>query len=601
MKIVYGTPSPLRTSRRSTRALVACALLTLVGLVAAASPAVAQESYDVGPAACLPGPNQVDYAMYYLADVRDDTERCSQHVVDGSWVTGGTVVNPAMTCPDMFAWRLYINAIRDQWWSRWADERQNWPAKPYPLCVDGGTPGVSCCMPGASNNPKGHCPVFPGDAAVALGRRRALGEEGPPPKDQMRIGLPSVMSHMDALSKVSPERLQVQLGKLAEIGPELDLCPPDIVDHLVPEDYESIGRVIRQTNAEVTVRDRPFHEYLFRNNLYNETGVAAVFETNSKNLAANAPYRQASHTATPENPKADLSRIELPPEAVMIKSNWLHEAIAAKLGIHQDPEHPFIEKYMATTLNLNKEGTEQCLLPGIHYLVAFHISSKDIPNWVWATFEHVELPGRCDITGCNDSYGYKSSDELPAGAADNYVVPHTHWDELNSGSCVYDRDLTYAVEAIRPPLAELFDQLGIGVAPSRSPNEPTPADLGWRDYRLKGSQVEFTDSTGRPTFLGNSVTEAGFMDGSSCITCHARAGIHVDSDGGSTFFKLGVFINSLSDFGYGRSAHGVPNPAWYNDSAQPPSLEVLQTDFVWGFLFAQPLVVAPDKMMKSEP
>jgi hypothetical protein len=34
-----------------------------------------------------------------------------------------------------------------------------------------------------------------------------------------------------------------------------------------------------------------------------------------------------------------------------------------------------------------------------------HISSKDIPNWIWATFEHVGNPGRCDYTGCNDSYG----------------------------------------------------------------------------------------------------------------------------------------------------------------------------------------------------
>jgi hypothetical protein len=102
---------------------------------------------------------------------------------------------------------------------------------------------------------------------------------------------------------------------------------------------------------------------------------------------------------------------------------------------------------------------------------------------------------------------------------------------------------------------------------------------------------------GRPTFLGHSVTEAGFVNGSSCISCHARAGtdaegpFHVDAgtDGVPTF-PLSVFMNELSDFGYGRSASGPPVPSWYHDSNQPPNLRVLQTDFVWGFLFARPVV-----------
>lgn len=538
---------------------------------------------------CPPGPNQIDYAMYFLSAVHD-AQLCSQSYADGHWTTPEGLVDPAMTCPDMFSWRLYLDAIRDEWWSRWADETQNWPSEPYLLCSQGGTPGESCCEPGNPDNPKGHCPVFPGDAAVAKARLRATGEAGPPAAEEMRIGRPSIMHHLNELSQVDPEVLRRDTAMLTAPSPSLPECPPSIVDRLVPEEYESIGRVIRQTNAEITVRDRPFHYFLFDNDLYNEDGVEAVFQKNGANLAKNAPYRAASHAVYKDGGTADLSRIDLPPEAVMIKSNWLYEGLAAKLGIEQDPEHPFITKYLATTINLDPKGTQQCLLEGVHYLVAFHVSSKDTPNWVWATFEHVNLPGRCDVTGCNDSYGYVSSDRLPAGAADNYVKPHTQWDQLNSGSCVFDRDLAYPPEAVRPELARLFDETGIGTGPSESPNEPTPADRGWRSYRLKGSQVEFTDSTGRATLLGNSVTEAGFMDGSSCITCHARAGIHVDTNGDSTFFKLGVFENSLSDYGYGRSAHGIPNQSWFQDSAQPPKLEVLQTDFVWGFLFAQPLV-----------
>ena len=50
------------------------------------------------------------------------------------------------------------------------------------------------------------------------------------------------------------------------------------------------------------------------------------------------------------------------------------------------------------------------------------------------------------------------------------------------------------------------------------------------------------------------------MDGSSCITCHARAGIHVDEKGkGYTFFKLGVFENSLSS----RLLRGPSPRSWH--------------------------------------
>jgi len=106
---------------------------------------------------------------------------------------------------------------------------------------------------------------------------------------------------------------------------------------------------------------------------------------------------------------------------------------------------------------------------------------------------------------------------------------------------------------------------------------------------LKGSQVEFVTATGRPTFLGNSVTEGGFMDGSSCITCHARAGVYVSENDEIDFARLSVFMRSITDYGYARSANGIPNPSWYNVSENPPRLEVLQTDFIWGFLNAQPL------------
>jgi hypothetical protein len=49
---------------------------------------------------------------------------------------------------------------------------------------------------------------------------------------------------------------------------------------------------------------------------------------------------------------------------------------------------------------------------------------------------------------------------------------------------------------------------------------------------------------------------------------------------------LGVFENGISDSGYLPSSIGIPVADWYNRSGQPPTLQVLQTDFVWGFLAA---------------
>ncbi len=49
---------------------------------------------------------------------------------------------------------------------------------------------------------------------------------------------------------------------------------------------------------------------------------------------------------------------------------------------------------------------------------------------------------------------------------------------------------------------------------------------------------------------------------------------------------LSVFQNEMSDSGYLQSAFGNPVPQWFNRDGQPPSLQALQMDFVWGFLSA---------------
>ena len=305
-----------------------------------------------------------------------------------------------------------------------------------------------------------------------------------------------------------------------------------------------------------------------RTTLYNKEGLIEVFETNSQNLTHRAPYRK-------QNTAEALTRIDFPVAAVMIKSNWLNERRARELGIHNDADNPYI------TMEINSPVTDnngKILEKGIHYLVAFHISSKDIPNWVWATFEHVDNPGRCDYIGCNDSYGYSSPDVIEPGERDNYTRPHTRSDSLLIPTPIFDTGKKYAGGTRSQDLAMVFKQSGIGGTKEKN-HMPRSTDRGWLSYRLKGSQVEFTDAMGRPGIVGNSITEGGFVNSSSCMGCHARAAVNDQANP-----PLGVFVPQLSDVGYAKSHHGTPDPDWYHASGMPPSLIGLQTDFVWGFL-----------------
>ena len=553
------------------RRFVFALTVALAALSWAAPPAWAEERK----------PNQVDYAMYFMSEVKDAPE-CAMSVKDGKIVFAPPVTNPVMTCPDMFAWSLFAEVVEDEFWSRWPDELQNWPKKPYGLCKDGEAP-PNCCEFGNPENDHEHCPLFPGADTLAASELRT----------RPRVLRQSVRSHLlGQHGALNREDLMDRLTGGSDDAPpkEAKSC----ADLPLPDHPDSIGRVIRQTNGELTIRNEPFHNYVFRNNLYNADGVMAVFETNASNVPKNAPYRRVSYTAGAGRAQADLSTIDFPANAIMIKSNWLNVELMVRIGAKygwtwEDPDHPYIEKQMHQDTLKDKDGNEyDC--SGTHRLLAFHVSSKDIPNWMWATFEHVRLPGRCDFTGCNDSWGFWSSDPHIPGTERNFIAPRVKSDDfpIETQSTVYDRDKVYAAETIRPQLATILDALGIGSVQAAD-EEPAPGDPAWRSYRLKGSQVEFVDSMGRPTYLGHSVTEAGFMNGSSCISCHARAGTNAS---GPVPPPLGVFINDLGDFGYGKSAHGIPNQAWYHQSKQPPNLQVLQTDFVWGFLFAQKVVPA---------
>lgn len=167
-------------------------------------------------------------------------------------------------------------------------------------------------------------------------------------------------------------------------------------------------------------------------------------------------------------------------------------------------------------------------------LVALHIISKDLPNWTWSTFEQVDNPARCKVAKCKDDFGLNPDGSVSAG------------------------------------LLKLMRDAGLGSE--------------WENYRLDGAQTEFTDSTGRPTTLGNSIIEEGFATTSSCISCHARATIGQRIPGQSRVNRLSVFksTNPLT------SDNGTPDPRWYYaDPNKPETLKYLQLDFLWSMFRAK--------------
>ncbi len=187
-------------------------------------------------------------------------------------------------------------------------------------------------------------------------------------------------------------------------------------------------------------------------------------------------------------------------------------------------------RYHTLTVTL-ADGTRR-----LYGLTALHIASKDLPNWFWATFEHVDNPGLPD----SEHWQLPSRDAFACrgGAADcNRYPPH------------------------------------IGL-------EAT----AWQYYRLRGSLTTFTDPHGAARRLANSELETGFQTTASCITCHARASIAwrpgILDQATALASRLPIFAGADR-----RGFIGAPQTAWFATGAGDARFVPL--DFVWSLSKAQ--------------
>jgi hypothetical protein len=215
--------------------------------------------------------------------------------------------------------------------------------------------------------------------------------------------------------------------------------------------------------------------------------------------------------------------VSLPADAIEFKGDWVKVSDVMKwLNLS---EQQVKQQYYTNTAQTGSQQVEFAL-------VSFHFSTKQIGNWVWADFEHQNNPGRCDVIGCNDSFGATT----PA------VAPNaTPWKSY--GAC-----------AKTPAVLAMFSNGGINSV--------------WQNYCLKGSQISFVNAANQPVLLGNSVIEA--IDAnvpvaqSSCMTCHAYA-----------------------SFGTG----GAPNTKGLDNLVGNVDQSLLNgsitNDFIWGVLFAR--------------
>jgi len=503
------------------------------------------------------GPDAADYATLPFADVRDSPQ-CHLRLVDGHASFGEDVTNPLQTCPDSFAWWMFAQIVTQHFWETWSTDRQTWPSDPWPRCRPGEAPGQCCAAVEIGNVPAPeHCPVFPGATSGV-------------PNDQVRApGTAHQMRLVEATGRANAEWKDV----------------PDILK----------APVIGALQDELIFRNEPMVDYVFDNELYFVEGLARVFAASVQAQTAYAP-----RWPTPPDPAAmhpsppPLVTISFPIKAMMVKVNWLAADLAPRLGIDPDDTvHPFV------TMNLIPRATPGEPTPAKkrYLLLSFHISSKDAPNWAWATFEYVANQGRCDFTGCNDSFGYLAQAQAAAGAlsppARNYIPPHHLHGADQTDVDAFALAARYDdIGQMSQGLADLLAASNIGTGGRNTSGRPSQQDVAWRSYRLKGSQVDFVTPTGIPTRLGNSVTEAGFVNRSSCLTCHARAAV---TAAGLPAFA--IFADWLSDAGLAESVYGPPVPAWFSVNAffghegqrEAPRVLALQTDFVWGFRFACPM------------
>ncbi len=206
---------------------------------------------------------------------------------------------------------------------------------------------------------------------------------------------------------------------------------------------------------------------LFCEEIFANPAETAFINTNGLNsLTGQAAYAAANN-----------NQISLPWNAIELKVDWV--------------TLPALTTASCTSTTLYTEIIQFSGQPAQCFaMVGMHVSSKVLPNWLWATFEPANSPAnpnRCNpaLYGqCFDPFGTTSA--VPYGMTN--PAPQS------------------------PALASMMKAAKLPAV--------------FNNYFLTGVQTQYVDSSGVPTQLGNSFVEywAGVAPAqASCITCHSYA------------------------------------------------------------------------------
>lgn len=267
---------------------------------------------------------------------------------------------------------------------------------------------------------------------------------------------------------------------------------------------QTLLRALKQSNEPMPAFEEDIAKALEDEEFVNETRLnQATYEFIRANKLYNADEQIKLF-------KSGATSIDFPNSAKEVKAQW------REIGEADKPHYHWVK---------SDNGK-------IYGLTALHITTKDLPNWFWATFEHIDnkLPESQGGRKYNEGWNSKSRDSF---------------------ACA------------EPPFDCDKGPSGIGLEGTK-----------WENYRLRGTQVDFVNSRGENTLLANSQPEAGFQNTSSCITCHARATIGAGD-------RLTIFKCS------GQGNVGVPSRGWFLKSDN--ILKFTQLDFVWSLFRARRL------------
>jgi len=240
--------------------------------------------------------------------------------------------------------------------------------------------------------------------------------------------------------------------------------------------------------------NRATYEHIRNNYLYSAEGLKAAYQ---KAIAS-----------------GNRDAIAFPIESKEVKARWIPI---------KESDKPRYHWRIVEVADTNGQKKKQ-----VWGLDGFHILTKDLPNWFWADFQHVD-------------------DEKQAIAEGR--------------------------PSIDPTTRAQFGQ----PAPSGENgvrNETKGSK--WQYYRLRGTQIDFTDKFGKPTQLANTRIEPIESGPSSCMTCHAKA---TTGDSISAGAPPPFVVNTISPV----FVDGLPDPKQFLQPDGKPRF--IQTDFLWSMAF----------------